>query len=426
MASNVVPFSGSRWRWLVRPAAVILLILIVWGCGAVPELKEGSEAAFVRLPFVRILLDDNSKSITVTSGSHFSLECTKNDKSMVYQASQPITLRQEDGKISVRADRDIIDAGFSDVVVIPRSNKGFISYRGRRYRGMFKIITRGSNLRLINIVHMDDYLKGVVPPEIGFVGEEEFEAIKAQAVAARTYSMSHLSQYPGEPFDMKSDISDQVYNGIEAEEQIVSRAIDETSGYVAEYHGEFINAYYHSTCGGSTDDIDAVWDKPPEPYLRAVQDSGYCSWSKYYKWEESYTAQQLKIMIEQFLSAERGRVVDIGDIIDLQVKSSTAGGRIAELLVETSLGNYSFKGDRIRWVIKRSSNPEMILQGARFKINATHDASGKLVRADLEGQGYGHGVGMCQCGALGMARNGWKYKNILTFYYRGIEIVKLY
>jgi stage II sporulation protein D len=426
MARNKVPFSNSQIRWLIRPLAVILLILIVWGCGAVPELQEGSEGAFVRLPFVRILIENNSKEITITCGTQFSLECTKDDKSMVYQTAQPITFRQDGGRVSVMTSRDRLGSGCSDVMVMPRSNKGFLSYNGKRYRGMFKIVPNGSNLRLINIVHIDDYLKGVVPPEIGFVGEDAFEAIKAQAVAARTYAMSHLSQYPGEPFDMKADISDQVYNGIEVEQPIVSRAVEETSGYVAKYHGDFINAYYHSTCGGYTDDIDAVWDKPPEPYLRAVNDSGYCSWSKYYNWDESYTARQLKLLIEQFLSAERGRVVDIGDIIDVRVRSNTAGGRVSELIVETTRGNYSFKGDRVRWVIKRASNPEMILESARFKVDATHDASGKLVRIDLKGGGYGHGVGMCQCGALGMARAGWDYDKILKFYYRGIDIEKLY
>jgi stage II sporulation protein D len=426
MTGKIIPFSNNRLRWLIRPAAGMLLILIMWGCGAVPELKEGSEGAFVRLPFVRILLENNSTSITITSGTHFSLECTKNNKSLVYQTSQPITFRQDGGKISVRTSRDRIGDGFSEVIVIPRGNKGFLSCRGKRYRGMFKIIPNGSNLRLINIVHMDDYLKGVVPPEIGFVGEEEFEAIKAQAVAARTYSMSHLSQYPGEAFDMKSDISDQVYLGMEVEKTIVSRAVDETSGYVVKYRGEFINAYYHSTCGGYTDDVDAVWDKALIPYLRTVNDSGYCKWSKYFTWKESYTSGQLKIMIEQFLSAERGRVVNIGDIISLFVKSNTTGGRIAELVVETNQGNYSFSGDKIRWVIKRSSNPEMILQSARFKVNTTHNTAGKLVRADFDGGGYGHGVGMCQCGAIGMARGGWKYKNILTFYYKDTEIMKLY
>lgn len=291
---------------------------------------------------------------------------------------------------------------------------------------MFEILAHGVNLRLINVVHMDDYLKGVVPPEIGNVGENELEAIKAQAVAARTYSMSHLSQYPDEDFDMKSDVSDQIYHGVEVERPIISRAIDATRGFAVKYKDRLINAYYHSTCGGYTDDIDEVWDKPSAPYLRTVNDSGYCSWSKYYNWKESYTGTQLKLMIEQYLSSERGRVVSIGDIIDIYIRSTTAGGRVAKLVVKTTNGSHSFGKDRIRWVLKRSSNPELILQSARFDVETKHDANGKLIRADFFGGGYGHGVGMCQCGAIGMARNGKKFDDILTFYYRNVEVVKLY
>jgi len=426
MTEKKTGFFDNHCRLLFRFGAIIILILIIWGCGVVPVLKEGSEGAFVRLPFVRILLEDNSREIIISSGSPFALECMKNDKGLVYQSSRSITFRQEDGMVSVWTGREKLGDGFSEVLIIPRGNRGFLSYHSKRYRGIIRIIPRGANLRLINIVHMDDYLKGVVPPEIGPVGEKEFEAIKAQSVAARTYSMSHLSQYPNEPFDMKSDVSDQLYLGMEAEKPIVSRAVDETSGYVAKYKGDFINAYYHSTCGGYTDDIDAVWEKSPEPYLRAVNDSGYCSWSKYYTWKESYTGKQLKIMIEQFLSSERGRVVRIGDILDMHIRSYTVGGRISELVVETTSGDYSFGKDKIRWAIKRSSNPEMILQAARFKVKTEHAANGNLIRVDLIGGGYGHGVGMCQCGAIGMARSGWKYKNILTFYYKGVDIEKLY
>jgi stage II sporulation protein D len=132
------------------------------------------------------------------------------------------------------------------------------------------------------------------------------------------------------------------------------------------------------------------------------------------------------MMIEQYLSAERGRVVKVGDIIDMYTRARTVGGRIAEISVKTTDGDYSFGGDRIRWVFKRSSNPELILQSARFKLRTTLDDNGMLVRADFIGSGYGHGVGMCQCGAIGMARAGWKFDDILTFYYKNSKLTKLY
>ena len=409
-----------------RIAVGALLILMVWGCGSIPQLKEGSEGAYVRLPFVRVLIDNSSPEMTIEGGSSFTLECLKGDKCVVYHASRSVSFVQDDGMIRILMAKRGIGDRFDEVIITPRGMKGLLNYRANRYRGMMKVLPNGVNLELINIVHMDDYLKGVVPPEIGFTGESEFEAIKAQAVAARTYSMSRLSQYSDEEFDMRSDVTDQVYSGVEAEKSLVSKAIDDTRGYVIKYDDKLINAYYHSTCGGYTDDINEVWEKPAAPYLRAVKDSNYCNWSKYYNWTESYTAQQLKMRIEQYLSADRGREIKIGDILDIYVRTQTAGGRVAELVVRTADGDFSFGKDRIRWVFKRSSNPELILESARFRIETTHDDSGKLMRADFMGGGYGHGVGMCQCGAIGMSRDGKKFNDILATYYRNTELSRLY
>nr|MBN2276657.1 SpoIID/LytB domain-containing protein [candidate division Zixibacteria bacterium] len=415
---------------LIRPfiysGTVILLIVIVWGCAAVPQLKETPEATYVRLPFVRILLNDSRPEFTISGNHAISLECIRDDRSVVYYASKPITVSQDNGLITISMRTGRIGDRYNEIIVTPRDKNGLLEYDRKSYRGMFKIMTRGVNLQIVNYVHMDDYLKGVVPPEIGNVGEDEYEAIKAQAVAARTYSMSHLAQYPDKPYDMKSDVSDQVYNGVEVEKEIVSKAIDDTRGCVIKYRDKLINAYYHSTCGGNTDDIDEVWDKPSEPYLRAVADSGYCSWSKYYHWRESYTARQLQMRIEHYLSSDRGREIHIGDITDMYVKGRTAGGRVAELTVQATDGSYTFGADRLRWVFLRSSNPELILQSARFEIETKHDANGLLTRADFIGGGYGHGVGMCQCGAIGMARQGKKFDQILKFYYTSVDITKIY
>jgi len=413
-------------RLTIKLSAVLLLILIIWGCGAVPGLHEGTEANYIRLPFVRILLENGTREMIIGGGKSFSVECIRNDKSYVYYSSQPITIRQTSGGLSVWMRNVKLDENFSEVLVMPRHRDDYLSIDDNRYRGIFRIIPHGVNLRLINVVHMDDYLKGVVPPELGLVDEPEFEAIKAQAVAARTYAMSHLSQYPDEPYDMKSDVSDQVYLGLKVEKSLISRAIDQTRGYVIKYKDNLINAYYHSTCGGSTDDIDEVWNKTGEPYLRAVKDDDYCSWSKYSNWRESYSAKQLKMRIEFFLSAERGREVTIGDIKDVIVKSHTTGGRIAEMTIRTDRGDYTFGKDKIRWVLMRSSNPELILPSAAFDVNLERDSQGELTKIDFIGHGYGHGVGMCQCGAIGMSRAGKKYEEIISHYYSNVTLAKLY
>jgi stage II sporulation protein D len=217
-----------------------------------------------------------------------------------------------------------------------------------------------------------------------------------------------------------------VYEGVGVENKIVNQAIDATAGNVLTFQDSFINAYYHSTCGGMTDNIDHVWDRKEEPYLKAVPDSGACSWSKYYTWKEVFTESQLRGRIEQYLSSDRGRDLRIGRIEDIIMGERTPGGRVAQMSVRTTNDVFRFKKDRIRWVVGRTSNPDLILPSDRFDVTIERDSQGKIREVIFEGQGYGHGVGMCQCGAIGMARQGWSYDSILAHYYTNVELKKLY
>jgi len=192
------------------------------------------------------------------------------------------------------------------------------------------------------------------------------------------------------------------------------------------YQDAYVNAYYHSTCGGLTDDISSVWDRPDIPYLKAVSDDGACAWSKYFNWREVFTEEQLRGRIEQYLSGDRGRDLRVGRIRDIVISGRTPGGRVSNLAVHTEYDVFKFQKDRIRWVVGRTSNPDLILPSDRFEVDIQRDASGNLVRVTFSGSGYGHGVGMCQCGAIGLARSGWNYEQILTHYYSGVEIKKLY
>jgi stage II sporulation protein D len=419
--------SESRnFRIVVRLFASALIAVIVWGCAAVPRLKEGSEASIIRLPFVRVLIDNACPEIEITGVGQFAVECIRGERSFVYHSSQPATIRPIDGALEVYSKKTRVGGEFDEILISPRSKKGFLKYKNRRYRGIFRVLPHGRNLRLVNIVHIDDYLKGVVPPEMGKVGESEFEAIKAQATAARTYSLKRLGQYAGEPYDLSSDVADQLYHGTEAEDPLISKAIDMTRGLVMKYGDSLITAYYHSTCGGQTDDIEEVWDKPPAPYLKSVSDSGACGWSKYYRWKESYAPEQLKLRLEQYLSSEYGRQIRLKDIVDVRIEKRTTGGRTAKLTVKTTDKEYSFGRDRVRWVFKRSSNAELILASSRFEVQINRDEDGKIKSVDFVGGGYGHGVGMCQCGAMGMSRAGKKFDKILGLYYKDVRLVKLY
>jgi len=421
----------SNWKKLIslcaRLGTGLLLLVLVYSCATVPGLREETSGSFIRVPFVRVLLDEGHDSLSLGADGQFVIEALVGDSQQVYYASKPVSVLNENGALWVLDRRGQELAGpLDEVNLISRSAKSNLRYGAKGYRGLFKLLPQGFNVRLINVVYVEDYLRGVVPPEIGKRTQKELEAVKAQAVAARTYAISHLQQYPDEPFDMKASILDQVYEGTQVENRLVDRAIAETAGRVATYEGEFIQAYYHSTCGGMTDEITAVWERGAQPYLIPVSDSGACSWSKYYTWEETFTEAQLRGRMEQYLSADRGRDLRLNRLTDLAIKDRTPGGRVATLLVRTAGESFRFKKDRIRWVVGRSSNPDLILPSDRFDLDIRRGPDGAVERVVFRGRGYGHGVGMCQCGAIGLARDGWDYERILKHYYTGIEITKVY
>jgi stage II sporulation protein D len=405
----------------------VLLFVFVWGCANVPGLREETTGTYIRVPFVRVLLKDSEPKVSLSARSSFAVECISAGKQSVYYSTRPVVVLVEQGKLTVENDKQLlIQKDIDEINIIPRGKDNRVSVDKKRYRGIVQCRPDGGNVELINIVYVEDYLRGVVPAEIGPRTEQEVEAVKAQAVAARTYTMSHLQQYEGEQYDMKSTIIDQVYEGFDSENKLVNTAVDATAGQVAVYQDQFINAYYHSTCGGMTDNIADVWERIDIAYLKAVADSGACSWSKYYTWSESYTEQQLRGRIEQYLSNDRGRDMRVASITDVVIRDRSAGGRVLTLSVRTQDEVYKFHKDRIRWVIGRTSNPDLILPSARFDVDISRSADGQIENIVFRGKGYGHGVGMCQCGAIGLSRTGSSFEAILKHYYAGIEIRKYY
>ncbi|MCK4574354.1 MAG: SpoIID/LytB domain-containing protein [candidate division Zixibacteria bacterium] len=414
-------------RYSARFGTALLLMVLVWSCATIPGLKEETGGSFIRIPFVRVLLEENQNEVTFSSKSPFAVECLAKGEQTVYYSSRPVNVIKEGDLLKVTDHKGgLIQSRLNEVNLIPRGNNARIALNNQPYRGLMKVLPNGETVRVINVVYMEDYLRGVVPPEIGKRSKDELESVKAQAVAARTYAMAHLRQYEGQPYDVKSSIIDQVYEGLKVEDNLISKAIDATAGSVLFYEDKYVNAYYHSTCGGSTDDVAAVWDRKEIPYLKPVKDDGACSWSKYYSWKEVFSESQLRGRIEQYLSSDRGRDLRINRIQDVQAVERTAGGRVLKLLVRTENDVYRFYKDRIRWVVGRTSNPDLILPSTNFDVKIERDGAGNLVRVTFEGHGYGHGVGMCQCGAIGLSRQGWTYDKILTHYYTGAEVRKLY
>jgi len=300
----------------------------------------------------------------------------------------------------------------------------FVTWNGKRYRGDIVIGDSGVTNRL----SMDSYLRGVVPLEIGNRTAAEFAAVQSQAVAARTYAYKHLT--PARDFDMYSTVQDQVYGGVDAEKPQSDSAIATTADVVVLYNGRPITTPYHSTCGGSTAAVSEVWyNQSDEPYLRPVSDKipgsdkFYCDPSPRFAWKQNYDAESLKAVMEKYLASYTNAPKSgLGRITDIREQGRTKSGRIAALAVQTESGTYTLRGNDIRFVLRDPKGA--ILNSTYFNFEQAK-SNGGVSALNIDGRGYGHGIGMCQWGAIGRARAGQDFRTILETYYPGTTIGRI-
>jgi stage II sporulation protein D len=306
------------------------------------------------------------------------------------------------------------------------SAQTYIEIGNVSYRGSLICIARGSRgFALVNCLDVEQYLRGVVPLEIGPRPAREMEAIKAQAVAARTYTYRKIIERRQAFYDLVATVADQVYGGIDAENRLSDRAIADTRHVVLTHADTLIFAYYHSTCGGATANVEDVWDKPAHPYLRSRADSlgqsSCCSISRYFRWEEQWRQSELSALLARYAPQAFPQVsAYAGTLHDIRIKKRYDCGRIAECVVSSSSGKWRYGGDKIRFAFRRNGGGAPILRSSCFDI--AEIAGGRIV---LKGRGYGHGVGMCQMGAVGRARAGQSYDTILRAYYTDVTLARV-
>ena len=287
------------------------------------------------------------------------------------------------------------------------------------YEGEFVITASGNKLNAINVIDIEKYLRGVVPYEIGRLDESKFEALKAQAVAARTYAYKHFGSRKAQGFDVYADTRDQVYKGIHSVSDVTDKAVRETEGVVMTYNGEFITAYYHSTCGGETEGV-VTWGRPNHPYLQNKPDirpdgTPWCRESNYTEWTREFDESELRDLFQINAKEAKANVPSFSSIHAMNILDTLKSGRIHTLEITTNNGKFTAKADKIRWLFKRGGT---ILPSRFFRVHRNGD------QWILKGKGFGHGVGLCQMGARARAQAGQSYIQILTHYYPGITLEK--
>ena len=314
-------------------------------------------------------------------------------------------------------------------VARPHDERSLLTVGGKRYRGEIVITATDSGLVIVNHLPVETYLRGVVPLEIGdrILGEEA--AVAAQAIAARSYTYARLlalGPSPSRPWDLLSSVGDQVYGGVDAEKPIADLAIGMTRNLVLRYAGRIVNAVYHSTCGGSTAEAPELWQTQGEPYLRRVSDRipgtdrFYCDISPRFAWTRTLDARTLASGLDAYLRSYTAVSGSIGVVRTVEVASRTPSGRVDTLIIVTDRGRHAVRANSLRYVLRPPGGE--ILNSTYVTPEPTIDADGRLTRLTLTGNGYGHGVGMCQWGAIGRARAGQDFRTILQTYYPGTTV----
>lgn len=403
------------------------------GPGVPPPAAPGLPSAE---PAIRVGVVVDTAAIEFGSSAGFTLLETGAGERVIGRAGAADRWRVSagtDGTLQVAAaDGRAVGSGRGPLLVRPEAG-GTIRIGERSYRGSMLVQPAGpGRVTAVNVVDMETYLLGVVPHEIGRVGEDLLEAAKAQAVAARTYAVIFLGRRAALGFDVFATIEDQVYGGAGSEHDVTSRAVRETAGVVALHRGAPIEAFYHSTCAGRTAAIDEVWPDAPRPYLVSVVDvdprtgQAYDHFSSRFRWTQSWTAPQINEILGRTLADSLPAGVNsVGELRDMRILDRTTSGRVARMRIETSTTTFHIGRDRLRWILR---TPQGLLLNSSLlhDIEFQRDGNGRVTELTIHGGGWGHGIGMCQVGAMGRARAGQDYRAILSAYYPGTELRRLY
>ena len=419
---------GSR-----RPLALLGLVAVACSAAAASRTPPTPTRTSVDAPrspggasarVVRIALAEGLPQVRLSSAGPWQLFAE--DGRTVVALTNPgerWLLEREGASVrAMREDSRPVTARERTVVARPTGADGQISFNGRRYRGELAITAGGDGLILVNRLNMDDYLKGVVPLEIGTSAIADAAAVEAQAVTARSYAVTHLGS--GRLYDMRATVADQVYGGAGVETAVGNQAVNATSGLVLQYGGRAVNAPYFSTCGGSTAEPPDVWRTGPEPYLKRVSDQipgtnrFYCEGAPKYRWTRSFGREDLRDNIARYLRTLPGGG-SVSTVRAVTVTDVTPAGRVGTLTVETDRRTITLHGNEVRSALRLPSGD--ILYSTYFSLAAVAGRDG-IESLTLHGGGNGHGVGMCQTGAIGRARAGQDFRTILRTYYPGTTV----
>ncbi|MFH1873802.1 MAG: SpoIID/LytB domain-containing protein [Pseudomonadota bacterium] len=352
-------------------------------------------------PLIRVAIQKNIPNLTIVSMADHSL--TISDKNTNQEIWNGNSANIASHKTGLQINNNNIH---TSNIIIEASNNLF-QVGSNIYRGKLRVIKQNNSLLVINDLPLETYIAGLINSEISSSWPEE--TIKAQAIAARTYALNQIEQRkranPSNLYDIGATTLDQVYFGAHREDLKSIRLVKATQGEVLKCEGKIFPAYYHSCCGGQTQKASNVWEhaKGPAPIL-----DRFCERSPKHDWE-------FKISLKDFLHKISANKQQLNKIVSITTIPFFDSPRVNTLLIETTDDVLEIKATELRSLFGYS-----IFKSTWFEVKLEGN------QLTFQGRGYGHGVGMCQWGAKGMAEQGYNYQDILKFYYPNAEIAKIY
>ncbi len=291
-----------------------------------------------------------------------------------------------------------LDRWQSGLFWIEPTGDGFVYIGDRWYRGRTLVVPTDKGLDVVNWVDLEEYLYSVIGGEMDSGWPQE--ALKAQAIAARTYALYKRNEQRNNPtYDLGATPDRwQIYKGVMSESPTIYAAVDATAGKVLTHNNEIILSVFHACSGGHTENVEDVWGNPLA-YLRAVQD--YDQNISACNWERTFTSDEIS-----------SRISGVGNVKEMVAEAHSPFRSVKALRIVGDKGTRVLKGEQVRTALR--------LRSTRFNI--TQGANGSFV---LQGLGFGHGLGMSQWGAYNLARQGANHLQILGHYYQGVALTPI-
>lgn len=351
-------------------------------------------------PYIRVAVLQNAAEAYLTISGSFDVYDSKTQM-LIYRVKGLNNVRlyaASDGLLLGN-----INLGSPRIKIVPKKDAS-IYINKRRFRGELEVIkNENSTFLVVNHLDLEDYIRGVLYHEISHFWP--MEAIKAQAVAARTFAYYQATVNKDKDFDLTSDIYSQVYGGRTSEKFRTNIAVDRTRGQVLVFDDKVFPAYYHATCAGHTEDASRLWNIKLKPLEGVV--CKFCQGSPHLKWNTRITLKA----IEDKLNTNNFKIRGVTDIDIIKRNDS---GRIDLLKIQAADGALSISGKDFRQALGPN-----IIRSLNFVITVIGQ------QAEFLGLGWGHGVGLCQWGAYFMAKSRYKYDAILKFYYPQSRIKRI-